>query len=128
MRFLCLMKANELRIGNLVFHPIVDTVFEISREDFAYHRGLSNVEHYRPIPLTEEWLLKFGFDTKKLNPHIYDIEARGEFFSINKRINKDSFEVSFYTYYEDVNFENFKYVHQLQNLYFALTNTELEVK
>lgn len=119
------MKASELRIGNLT---IIDSENENKRIHSVVWNDLGFENTFLdPIQLTEEWLFKFGFEIEKANYRVYDIEARGKFFSVNKRINKDSFEISFYTYYEDVVFENFLYVHQLQNLYFALTGQELEV-
>lgn len=54
------MKVTELRIGNLVYpdasYPEPITVCAKDFEDTTY---------LKPIPLTEEWLLKFGF--KKIN-------------------------------------------------------------
>jgi len=50
------MKAEDLRIGNLVYpdmsYPEPVTVCAKDFEDTTY---------LKPIPLTEEWLLKFGF-------------------------------------------------------------------
>ena len=109
------MKANELRIGNWInrdseneelrlwhFYKIAECVFD---ED-----------DLKPIPLTEEWLLKFGF--KKIGGTIYknigsiEIGLTGKRFYIQIRC-------------ENITIQNIKHVHQLQNLYFALTNQEL---
>ena len=51
-----MIKANELRIGNLVYDNLGGTlkIKGISLE--------SDLSHIKPIPLTEEWLLKFGID------------------------------------------------------------------
>jgi hypothetical protein len=68
----------------------------------------------KPIPLTEEWLLKFGF-SKKVD---YLLQKRG--FSICFEKHGDIFEC----FLESIGIE-IEYVHQLQNLYFALTNEEL---
>ena len=51
------MDARELRIGNIV----------INREDYAPFEitegwEIDNIGLYEPIPLTEEWLLRFGFE------------------------------------------------------------------
>ena len=64
------MKAQEVRLGNYHFYHIVDKldergeydeVCQIDAEDF---RILENFDcpEYKPIPLTEEWLLKLGFE------------------------------------------------------------------
>ena len=66
-----------------------------------------------PIPLTEEWLVKFGI-----------IEAN-ESHVKRIKIETDFGELMFYI---DNRLPQLKYVHQLQNLYFALTNTELTIK
>lgn len=120
------MKASELRIGNWLnwfstYHcnGYFDKQLEI--EDFTQ----TDLSSARPIPLTEEWLLKFGFE-KKLNCSnmIYYILADKCLLEYNlthniadivKKVNLDLFI-------------DIKHVHQLQNLYFALTNEELTLK
>ncbi len=104
------MKANELRIGNYVFDRYkitqVDKYFYQSAECFW-------TNEFKPIPLTEEWLLKFGFE-KKDDDYIF---------------NGFSFTFDENTFYNHVGkITNIYYVHQLQNLYFALTNDELTIK
>jgi len=114
------MKANELRIGNYIstdkgiLQKVNFNTFEyLANDKFAPHDAID------PIPITEEWLLKFGFD-KAVNKPIY-IRWAGRFkikyyLAINSLaiIGSSSLEL--------------KYVHQLQNLYYALTGTELEIK
>lgn len=104
------MKATELRIGNYVKDPYSETIRLISVEKDA--------SMLRPIPLTEEWLERFGF------------------YDGRKRIVNDSFlqltekrRVS-YTYRIETGADishawHLEHVHQLQNLYFALTGEEL---
>lgn len=77
----------------------------------------------RPIPLTEEWLLKFGFEKQENNwkrlcicndwTYIYWERLVGIELSVNKH---------------SVMQPHIKSVHQLQNLYFALTQEELTLK
>lgn len=117
------MKTNDLRIGNLVLNEDggVCKLFNI-------HEGYIN---HKPIPLTEEWLLKFGFtpDERKIvydhplpkepeNEH-KDLGTKYPAFFMNNRLNR----------WMDCHTRVcIDYVHQLQNLYFALTGEELEVK
>jgi hypothetical protein len=67
------MKAQELRIGNLVNHTtgqckVVGFYGEIFRAENINKIELkSNVFNLQPIPLTEEWLLKLGFYKYKGN-------------------------------------------------------------
>lgn len=124
------MKANELRIGNLIYDPIeiggnVTTIKRIETDEDEYSGYL---DHCNPIPLTEEWLVKFGF--KKLDS---DIIVYGKTFGVfDGEDYSDGFILS---KYKDGNFYTsagrkliVKYVHQLQNLYFALTGEELIIK
>lgn len=75
-----------------------------------------------PVEITEEWLLKFGFEYDRFNHtfckgnyciHIKD----GHFNFMNDP------RCSAACYY----LTTCKYVHQLQNLYFALTGEELQL-
>ena len=104
------MKANELRIGNWV---LINTM--ITKINMARYIGDIDDDKIiaEPIPLTEEWLLKFGLKTGY--NHLFGF------------ITKD-----YNTYYlEDgegynITSKPIEYVHQLQNLYFALTGEELK--
>ena len=127
-----MIKANELRIGNkLNFLGDVVTFKNITeiREDgiFWIKTFEPKIEsknfHFKPIEITENWLLIFGFKKRK-NRHLFHWENK-----IVISEYKDEFENFFYpkTGY-DIRFSNeIKYVHQLQNLYFALTGAELTV-
>ena len=97
------MKANELRIGNYVYDNLggVLKIKGISLD--------STLSHIKPIPLTEEWLLKFG---------LMSIKTELGFWN-----NGDAI---YFSYGFEKSIE-LKYVHQLQNLYFALTGEELTI-
>lgn len=108
------MKANELRIGNYIeLDGKVERIWEISMdykdEGFPlFSAGTTSLVEFRecrhkPIPLTEEWLEKFDLVYVDL----------GQFIRI---------------YGHDFLLSKIKYVHQLQNLYFALTGEELTIK
>lgn len=121
------MKASELRIGNYV-HTINprhnDKVLKIesigdneSVNVFFREYKLSEIE---PIPLTEEILLKFGFKKEKTTYiNDYYIFINGVWNIKFKREGYCSF-ITFGCFLTDI-----KYVHELQNLYFALTKEEL---
>ena len=110
------MKANELRIGNW-FIPFIEDGAELGPRPIRAMEflALSENPHWgNPIPLTEEWLLKFGFES---NPY-------------QDRYEKDPIHIECAiiegeTYLWIENIPHIKYVHQLQNLYFALTGEEL---
>ena len=136
-----MIQAQELRIGNYVKTYIEAQVSEwIEVPVDAYHilhiaKQQSIVE---PIPLTEEWLEKFGFTNYEWCESAYFIKYNGKslFLRLYKgdwtctiaRINKDS-KGHFIESTERVFKKRLiKYVHQLQNLYFALTGKELTIK
>lgn len=109
------MKAAELRIGNITKRIKTGEVFTVIAID------ISSVAHgmlaLEGLPLTEEWLLKFGFEKK----------SEGKFeHNVNPLIIYKNERMGFY-YGEAIGISH-NYVHQLQNLYFALTGEELTIK
>jgi hypothetical protein len=119
------MEAKELRIGNWVLNDRVkNTVISINENAVGLLTLQGNhisgrIELIQPIPLTEEWLLKFGFDgyDKAINDNL--ITIKGETALIWGELGST---------YSHAFHAPCKYVHQLQNLYYALTGTELEIK
>lgn len=104
------MKASELRIGNYVsLHGIL---VEMTASDFNFDES-----YFTPIPITEEWLLKFGFIQIHEN-NWQDVECEIMVDLFNEKI----YIISAMPWKQ---LNHIKYVHQLQNLYFALTNEEL---
>jgi hypothetical protein len=123
------MKATELRIGNWV--QIVEAGKEYQVEQYNFctdDDGYSAfLDHITPIPLTEEWLLKFGFYEKYKSVHSQWSIAG---FSIQQASNWDDDNNLIPTrqeFHYDWKFK-VKWVHQLQNLYFELTGEELIIK
>lgn len=113
------MQANEIRIGNLVqdeegIFPITATYFNLLE---------LNLETTEPIPLTEEWLLRLGYFITETNEGV-EAFMQNHRYSVKELIGKDDW---LYCDGEQV-LTNIKYVHQLQNLYFALTTEELTLK
>ena len=134
------MEARELRIGNL-FNPcdtksgvcvpnssivwrvgMIDKFGKIAVIEPEQHDTIYlTINECSPIPLTEDWLLKFGFVEK------------AKFFY------KEGFCIGYLTTEDNLQIEyciaghggwkvlELKYVHQLQNLYFFLTGEELKI-
>ena len=113
----------DLRIGNLIYYNgnnksvgkisllVSDLIGALDHCQLDYRR---NKKHWLinldPIPLTEEWLGNFnwnGYNPLHFNSN-FEIDNKGRLYC-----NGD---------YKGV---NINYVHQLQNLYFALTGREL---
>tara|TARA_R110002073_G_scaffold331631_1_gene516575 strand:+ start:2894 stop:3250 length:357 start_codon:yes stop_codon:yes gene_type:complete len=118
------MEAKELRIGNIVNYFNDGEYSIISTLDWGY-ANLNNASHVdyellKPIPLTEEWILKFGF--KSLD---YGEYGRGRYVLDCEYTDKGVYNFVIGRTCIEVDVTN---VHQLQNLYFALTNEELTIK
>jgi len=130
------MKAQELRIGNYLKKDVVvkidaKIIFDIWIE----------AEDYEPIPITEEWVLKFGGEMYDyLVDDDEDDEENNFTFIEYKLILKNkrycytvgSCPNGFFdfclclTWHRDpILLITIKYVHELQNLYFALEGEEL---
>lgn len=132
------MKPQELRIGNrilgvytdedengeeieVVCECIVGTLDILDQSEYAiWVTGGAEREYYdefRPIPLTEEHLLRFGFERE-------GNEFRTDWFlGLSFDVVENDFHV--YEVRDSFHITTIKYVHQLQNLYFALTGEEL---
>ena len=113
------IKAQELRIGNfLEVGGNIWTVSDIfSNPDELYFKENENYNHLLNavgIPITEEWLLRFGFSNENLLDEYY---LEPYYFNII------DMTLDIGGIYVDL-----KYIHQLQNLIHALTGKELELK
>ena len=128
------MRANELRIWNYVRFYATESIItainnndeENSYVDVASYNDIP-IEDLNPIPLTEEWLVKFGFiKIKYLNE--YFVQEIGYKFN-DMILRYGSFDGHrFYFDFANEKVINVKHVNQLQNLYFALTGEELTIK
>ena len=122
------MKAEDLRIGNFVYgvdEGYTETAMEISSlhgdQTFRLKHGNGSVgcynsSHLNPIPLTVEWIFNFGFKNNKLS-----VSGILEFIYLKGSIYIRGISGAIHP-------RECEYVHQLQNLYFALTGCELTIK
>ena len=85
-----------------------------------YPTTIVDLDRFSGIPLTEDWLLTFGFELKNNNNYFNAIKY-GIWHNKQKR---EPYQIGFYCAISDVKLD---YVHELQNLYFALTGEELVV-
>lgn len=125
------MKITELKILNWVVYPAwyedgSDRFFMIREMYFDENEvGLTDgiiqtstdFDIIQPIPLTEEWLMKLGFF--KYNNAWVLKEPTGNMLDFGFSVWEDM------TYNTAELKPPLDYVHQLQNLYFALTGEEL---
>lgn len=130
------MKANELRLGNYVDNQIhgVGEVSALSGLTVLYSRNYNSlsVDSFYPIPLTEEWLLMFGFEL------VCDLVDDMKYFELKPFKYGICFDHDDIVFYRNIGISNeytpliydektLQHVHQLQNLYFALTGEELTI-
>lgn len=112
------IKAGELKIGNYFIDTFTKEPIQLTGSDIGVMEYKDSCRKmHESIPLTEQWLKDFGFkqigkyEPWKLNSKGFNIE-----FDMNGSIVG--------CYLEKVGID-ILYVHQLQNLYFALIRKEL---
>ena len=120
------MNAKDLRIGNCV---LLDT--GLTLPDFHIIRAndiqviddkiLKDIS-IEPIPLTEDVLLKYGFEN--LSEDWYEINLFDGTRKLSINLN-EGWAIGDEDYIREVVFNGTMHLHQLQNLYFALTGKEL---
>ncbi len=114
------MDSSELRIGNYTLdhgHP----------EQIPYGSDIDSAGLMEPIRLSEEWLVKFGFEKFEFEYEegfetTYVLEKKnGHQFVLNDDLQPMDGEIAMLDY-------KLEYVHQLQNLFYCLTGVELAIK
>lgn len=143
------MRANELRIGNYISRPDlasgdlrIEQILELGTEKVTTTgpiKVISFYEHIKPIQLTEEWLLRFGFTHTLLNDD-FKIDSWciripcdwGNQLIIEAKVEEIDKGIEAYliaTHARALRVQRkYQYAHQLQNLYFVLTGEELTLK
>ena len=137
------MKSNEFRIGNYYFDGVsyskVISIDEYGINPFDGQFCKQYEGNEAPIPLTEGWLFNFGFQQsdsvatyfKTKKAFIYKNYIL--FYIVSPCVKNEENELTFFS---DISFQylnghginkEIEYVHQLQNLYFALIGEELEL-
>lgn len=136
-----MIERKQIRVGNLIADKNGNevSVLDIYMTGEGYSLRVMGVkvgipdpqpiESFKPIPLTEEWLVKLGFE--KVISNAVDFIGRPmkivDFnlgsWTVNDEKGKYTFCVE-----SALGLTDIQYVHQLQNLYFALTGTELTIK
>lgn len=121
-----MIKTNELRIGNRVRFSENHTVWEVL-EINATGLLVANeeeetwieIDQFEPIPLTEDWLLKLGFNDGFIETELYTISV----------VYYDNWNIFFnekaVKYAMEFYFSGFPSIHEIQNLFFIFTNQEL---
>jgi hypothetical protein len=122
------MKASELRIGNWVKSNVSGNVLRFTTYQFNDLNEILSCSppkpKLEPILLTEEWLVKFGFEKLWYD----DNGMKLPYYRLNQNDYLFDLDYEFCATRDDAGYIYLKSVHQLQNLYFALTGEELEIK
>lgn len=129
------MDAKDLRIGNKILrNGVYETIFSVEWHEVTeqYFAVLDNgccyedLENVFPIPLTEEILLKCGAVKEKACIEAKESVIYWSIGSFGFFQDTDSKTCGVNLIDED-SATMWSYLHQLQNLYFSLTNKELEI-
>ncbi|AZA91146.1 Uncharacterised protein [Chryseobacterium nakagawai] len=111
-----MIALQELRLGNKVLRNGI--VVNVDNQTFWDIEKYP--DQYEPIELTEDWLLKMGFE--KLVHKYYKL---GD-YSVS--MPKDEIRFIICNYMESPPSVKIKHVHQLQNLFHSLCGEELTIK
>lgn len=136
-----MIKASEFRIGNYVTGSVYGgkgesqwvhvqgRIHTIGLDIVKIGDGITwTLDGISGIPINEEWLLRLGFMKYTIDiggPGIgeesdqWSLNGYSFLFDINERLFLSGY---------NWNTHHMQYVHQLQNLYFALTGEELTIK
>ena len=129
------IKAKDLRIGNLhktneisiprlqIHSAVVSGTAYASISAYGIHLVDANEMVFEPIHITEEWLVRLGFEKIKYGwfEKIFHTDCYMAFISGDKN---GYTEVCLFPY---ENHFRWQYVHQLQNAYYSLTGEELTI-
>lgn len=140
------MKAKDLRIGNWVqydgtFYQIesLTKVDAVVRREGTFDFGNRSIEKAQPIELTEELLVKIGFElvntkrlagyemVKELENNVYEFFVFKIFDNNDTLLNIRKQKGGGFEYGEFTK-RGIKYLHELQNAYYCLTNEELNIE
>jgi hypothetical protein len=131
------MDSKELRIGNYVWdgYSGVMIISQITystesvyfRKTWLLPEGFARCQDIEPIPLTKERVEEFGFEGK-----INEISNCGNFYlDYDAEYGRHGMSLWYqkgaWCFSHTETFTVLKYVHQLQNLYYALTGKELVI-
>ena len=121
-----MLQANEVRLGNWV-HVMDDDINDPVKVTMHYlEKCDSTPEKFNPIPLTPELLEQCGFVKHEELRYSNVFYFKRDAFIITQL--RDTWEVSYGLYGSiAIICKHNLSLHQLQNLFFALTYTELEI-
>lgn len=130
-----MIQANELRIGNKVIYSNSNSFYTVTG---IYEYGIDvedemeqtymEYDCFEPIQLTEEILLKCGFKYTPCGIQGADMWQGLAYWDYKELHLRGDKNIKYPLKIQGFINSEIKYLHQIQNLYFALTNEELEIK
>jgi len=124
------ISVTELRLGNLI--KLNDEIVQVDISIINYIDDCGDPENVSPIPLTEEWLKKFGF-IQQGDRKVWILDRVAVTWTDHPDLRGKSTGDKFYLGFRDISGVIYRttievlYVHVLQNA-LALTGKELEIK
>jgi hypothetical protein len=120
-----MISAKELRIGNYIYdyEYLPDEALKAIQVDgyMIEKMWLNKSNEYEPIPLTAENIGKCGFESYGDNKEYFKHDNLTGLEFLDQSTDFKVFDTG------SVVLTHLKYLHQLQNLYFALTGEELKI-
>lgn len=135
-----MINIRDLRIGNYVmYNGLMMAVYSIigayPRREKRYDNKVvidlfdgagiitASLDEIKPIPITEKWLLKLGFEIEETDRRYTSyIHPETPGLEVDYQLK------TFTLYIGDTRISRIWCVHQLQNIYFAITSEELYPK
>ena len=141
------LTAADLRCGNYYFYQSFGNIIKLDSQillSVLSDDRLVDIHKIQPIPLTEEWLERFGFKRiTKYELSLKVIEYEDEFFKHTKELelyanfDDNEFNLSLDNVRTEsdgelecvsISLKHIQHVHTLQNLFFSLCGEELTLK
>jgi hypothetical protein len=120
------MDAHELRIGNIVGHK--DGSWFVVTEDQFKNPKFWECFHgsYQGVPINEYWASSLGLQVKlsAFITYIEDGQGKSNEFNLLNSVDENNHEI-WIVQYNDQPLKRVQYVHQIQNLFFAISDYEL---
>lgn len=135
-----MIDVKELRVGALFYQSKMYgnravTAYDIDKLN-DLNKGCLDVaefyKHWEPIKITDRLFKKYGMINDTVNPEIKTYSLSRFPFSFKQTafgtyiINHEDLNIG--NKYRIVSKQEFKYIHQLQNLFYAITGEELKIK
>jgi len=125
------MKAEDFRVGNLVrvkSSKVAIPITLIRLSNFSV--GMEDIE---PIPVTEGVLSDFGFekvvDNRGVTGYVEYELCVGQVNIVVEKEKLPKYEDDEFKFYlDDCYLKHIEYVHQVQNLYYAVSGEELSLR